>query len=54
MLSDAFIILRSDFDVSTHAIQKEAPALCILELSIDHMSGKKAIELVQKRTAAVK
>ena len=37
-----------------NAIRKEAPALCILALSIDHISGKEAIELVQKRISIIK
>ena len=30
-------------------IDKEFPALCMLELSIEHMSGKEAIELAKKK-----
>ena len=29
-------------------IAKEMPMLCVLELSIEHMSGKQAVELVKK------
>ena len=32
-------------------IGKEWPALCLVELSIDHMSGKEAIELVRRKTS---
>lgn len=31
------------------AIQREFPPLCILEMEIEHISGKEAIELVRKR-----
>lgn len=31
-------------------IDKNLPALCMIELSIDYMSGKEAIELVQAKT----
>lgn len=36
-----------------NAIRKEEGVFCILALSIDYISGEEAIELVQKRTAAV-
>ena len=31
------------------AIEREWPQLCMLEMTIDHLTGKEAIELVQKR-----
>lgn len=39
-------------DTSQHrneAIEREFPPLCIMELEIEHMSGKEAIELVRSR-----
>lgn len=39
-------------DTSQHrqdVIQREMPPLCIMELEIEHMSGKEAIELVRSR-----
>ncbi len=33
------------------AIQKEYPALCVLELTIQHISGKEAIELARRKKA---
>lgn len=32
-----------------HAIEQEWKPLCMLEMSIDHMTGKEAIELVKKK-----
>lgn len=34
-----------------NAIDREWSPLCMLEMSIDHMSGKEAIELVRKRNS---
>lgn len=34
-----------------HAIDKEYSILCMIELTIEHMSGKEAIELVKSRTS---
>ncbi|HAB60913.1 MAG TPA: 5-nitroimidazole antibiotic resistance protein [Lachnospiraceae bacterium] len=34
-----------------HAIDKEYNILCMIELTIDHMSGKEAMELVKRRTS---
>ena len=33
------------------AIDREWKALCMLEMTIDHLSGKAAIELVKERCA---
>jgi len=33
------------------AIEREWKPLCMLEMTIDHMTGKEAIELVKKKTA---
>lgn len=35
------------------AIEREFPPLCILEMEIEHISGKEAVELVKKREANV-
>ena len=34
------------------AIQKEYSALCMLELTVEHLTGKEAIELVRARDSA--
>lgn len=36
----------------THAIRQEWNALCLLEMTIEHMTGKEAIELVREKRSA--
>lgn len=48
LLADRYSPDESE-EKKTHEIDKEMPALAMLELKVEHMTGKEAIELVRKR-----
>ena len=50
MLSPSAMFTDDTEENRKRAIEREWKQLCMLEMNIDHMSGKEAIELVKKET----
>ena len=48
MLARRYSPMESDAHLLT-TIEKEIHALCMVELNIEHMTGKESIELVRKK-----